>query len=170
MLNKANRKGCKTNKRKDIGAPPISILASVEINHSVGCNSTTPQVRPLQTTTRARKRLKTSQSQTGVTPLIRRSIPIPANSVGNNSAAKVVCVFTCDLTYVRSITSQTGERPYICPYEGCTKAFSERGNLKTHLRIHTGERPFKCTTKGCNSSFITRGHLKDHMRKHNDDR
>lgn len=29
-----------------------------------------------------------------------------------------------------------GKKVYICPYENCQKAFSESGNLKTHIRIH----------------------------------
>ena len=56
-------------------------------------------------------------------------------------------------------------RDYICPFEGCGKAFFEKGNLKTPLRLHTGEKPYHCKGKGCNRSFATQGHLNDHFQK-----
>lgn len=30
----------------------------------------------------------------------------------------------------------TGERPYKCDFSGCGKAFSEKGNLNAHKKIH----------------------------------
>jgi len=29
-----------------------------------------------------------------------------------------------------------GKKTYTCPYKGCSKTFTESGNLKTHIRIH----------------------------------
>lgn len=41
----------------------------------------------------------------------------------------------------------TGERPYACDYPGCTRAFTQSGQLKTHQRLHTGKRPHNGTPK-----------------------
>jgi uncharacterized Zn-finger protein len=30
----------------------------------------------------------------------------------------------------------TGIKPYNCPYPSCGKAFTEKGNMKTHFKIH----------------------------------
>lgn len=57
----------------------------------------------------------------------------------------------------------TGERPYSCDYPGCTKAFTQSGQLKTHQRLHTGEKPFLCTQPGCETRFThANRHCPDH--------
>lgn len=56
-----------------------------------------------------------------------------------------------------------GERPYPCDYPGCTKAFTQSGQLKTHQRLHTGEKPFLCTESGCEMRFThANRHCPDH--------
>ncbi|XP_063866933.1 Krueppel-like factor 16 [Scylla paramamosain] len=58
----------------------------------------------------------------------------------------------------------TGERPFVCAHQGCQKRFTRNEELTRHRRIHSGARPFPCPL--CDKRFGRKDHLKKHVRTH----
>lgn len=53
---------------------------------------------------------------------------------------------------------------HVCTHGGCGKRFFERKLLTAHERTHTGERPFVCPNEGCRSAFKARNALAYHVK------
>ena len=53
-------------------------------------------------------------------------------------------------------------RIYICKYGDCRKSFTKTWNLVDHFRIHTKEKPFECEV--CKKKFSQKCNLKRHIK------
>ncbi|KAJ3077086.1 hypothetical protein HDU98_008518 [Podochytrium sp. JEL0797] len=59
-------------------------------------------------------------------------------------------------------SSVTSGARFLCPYDGCDKAFPRQYNLKSHMYCHSGERPHVCQM--CSSAFARKHDLQRHVR------
>ena len=48
----------------------------------------------------------------------------------------------------------------------CGKQFGKKAILTDHIRTHTKEKPFKCPYEGCTKSFAEKGNMKIHYKRH----
>lgn len=83
--------------------------------------------------------------------------------MGAHSVLKNECRITKTIYRIHFFILVPGERPYQCDYPGCTRAFTQSGQLKTHQRLHTGERPFMCSAPRCQMRFT---HANRHCPEH----
>lgn len=45
--------------------------------------------------------------------------------------------------------THSGEKPYVCTWKGCDKAYAYRDSLKDHINSHTGLKPYFCQWPEC---------------------
>lgn len=55
-----------------------------------------------------------------------------------------------------------------CPFQDCTKVYSQRSGLASHIRVHQGERPYACTV--CEKAFVQKASLVKHLVIHTGDK
>jgi uncharacterized Zn-finger protein len=55
-------------------------------------------------------------------------------------------------------------RPFACSI--CGRSFNRSSTLAVHKRKHTGERPFECNFPGCTKKFSQKGNLVAHKKIH----
>ncbi|XP_006817421.1 uncharacterized protein LOC100366307 [Saccoglossus kowalevskii] len=66
--------------------------------------------------------------------------------------------------------TESGERIYVCHYEGCGRSFKASSHLKYHRETHAGQKVLKCSFDGCDKRFSWPAHRKYHMKTHLGDR
>ena len=85
------------------------------------------------------------------------------------STGPLACPYNCGRTFnhasqriIHVRKAHTGERPFVCKFDECGKAFYSSGDLRAHMRTHSGERPYACQV--CGKAFRTRNALKTHVK------
>ena len=83
-----------------------------------------------------------------------------------NQCAVCKKVLSCKSALQMHYRTHTGSRPFKCKI--CSRAFTTKGNLKTHMSVHrsrpTGPSLHQCPV--CSKKFNSVLHLQDHMRMH----
>ena len=59
-----------------------------------------------------------------------------------------------------------GEKPYICPFVGCNKAYSNSSDRFKHVRTHQVDKPYYCKMPGCSKRYTDPSSLRKHMKIH----
>lgn len=62
--------------------------------------------------------------------------------------------------------SLVGEKPYICPYEGCSKRYSNSSDRFKHTRTHYIDKPYYCKMAGCLKRYTDPSSLRKHIKAH----
>lgn len=71
-------------------------------------------------------------------------------------------VFTRSWLLKGHMRTHTGERPFVCLYEDCDKAFADKSNLRSHMLIHSvTSKNFSC--QKCGRSFAQKRYLHKHL-------
>lgn len=59
-----------------------------------------------------------------------------------------------------------GEKPYVCPYEGCNKRYSNSSDRFKHTRTHYVDKPYYCKMPGCHKRYTDPSSLRKHIKAH----
>ncbi|CAH1964148.1 unnamed protein product [Acanthoscelides obtectus] len=117
--------------------------------------------------------LKTVQ-QSEVVPMNKVRISVTALSGKQILCKQSTPLYSLNKSYLNMLINNTdqhlkeGNRYFECPK--CSKTFTRKDNLKTHLKAYCGKPPlFSCALEGCDYKCKKKANLQRHyIRKHND--
>lgn len=64
------------------------------------------------------------------------------------------------------VSCPPGEKPYMCPYEGCSKRYSNSSDRFKHTRTHYVDKPYYCKMTGCLKRYTDPSSLRKHIKAH----
>lgn len=79
--------------------------------------------------------------------------------------------FNAKYKLITHMRVHTKEKPYLCTYENCNRAFARSENRKIHVRSHTGQKPFSCKYAAefnCTKKFSNSSDRAKHEQTHKD--
>lgn len=59
----------------------------------------------------------------------------------------------------------SGEKPFLCEFDGCDRRFANSSDRKKHMHVHTSDKPYLC--KLCDKSYTHPSSLRKHMKVRN---
>ncbi|ORY05768.1 hypothetical protein K493DRAFT_310853 [Basidiobolus meristosporus CBS 931.73] len=66
--------------------------------------------------------------------------------------------------FPNSLNPPVEDKGYRC--DVCRREFQRPSTLRTHMYSHTGEKPFICTFEGCSKRFSVESNMRRHLRLH----
>lgn len=87
-------------------------------------------------------------------------------SSSNCSLSQVTHPGAQRLKWLAFLWCLVGEKPYICPYEGCSKRYSNSSDRFKHTRTHYIDKPYYCKMAGCLKRYTDPSSLRKHIKAH----
>lgn len=92
--------------------------------------------------------------------------PVPSGCPWRTSALSNPAFLQYKLLIISCSSALSGEKPYICPYEGCNKRYSNSSDRFKHTRTHYVDKPYCCKMVGCLKRYTDPSSLRKHIKAH----